>query len=98
MSSMTLPFRLRSDNGRGSFHRRPHACEFPIGHHGIDLELNAIALDPGTEMRPDLSDVSGLHNGNTASTDRLTDAVLQSETIELITGTSPIDVVSEPRA
>ena len=46
-------------------------------------------------MSPDLADIGGLSDSDTTTTNRLTNAILQGKTVELITWTTTVNVVSK---
>ena len=87
-----------SPDGCCSFHHRPQRSKFSIRDHGGDVKLNTEVLDPRTEMRPYLANVTGNGNRYTAATDRFADAILESKPVESIARCTRIDVVGKARA
>ena len=81
-----------------SFHTRPHRRKLSIGNDCRHIEFNAISFDPRTEVSPDLTNVTGFRNCNTTTTDRFTNSVLQFKSIELVSRSTRVNIVSETRA
>ena len=75
--------------------RQAKELQLGIGNDGRDLELDTEALNPRTEVGPNLADVSGHGNGNTTSADGL-GAIFQLEAIKTVTRATGIDVVRKP--
>ena len=60
--------------------------------------MDAIALNPRTEVGPNLADIASYCNGDPTTTHGFADAIFQLKALEFVARTSCVDVVRKSRA